>query len=458
MLLRFGVSNHRSIRDYQELFLSASPRIKRNTAVFPVPTLREHAVPVVAIYGANAAGKSNLVDAIDHFQGAIVRSHQGLSASSPIPRSPFMLDESGLTRPTRLDCTFTVEEQEGGDRIPRPFPSVYEYGFEFTDRQFEREWLVRVTRKERQSTHTLFERKTTDGQVQIQFGSQLRGENRTIRNLTRPNSLFLSAASQNNHPQLSRLFRYFEESWRTAAETGPLIDRDVAERLFDYPHMARLLRLVRQADVGISEVTVEDDEVVGKNLDMARDLAEVFAKHFGGATEHGSMEEAELLEQFRQSKTLKFIHGLASGGRPAFGYDMESKGTRTLISFLIPALEALSRGQLLVIDELDTSLHPGLARAFVSLFSKATANPRGAQLVFTTHDVTLLSSDLIHQDEIWMADKDREGTSRFTPLTDFDLRSRDNIERAYRFGRLGGVPFGDEFAVDFDDHPDTPAP
>ena len=366
-----------------------------------------------------------------------------------------MLDESGLIRPTRFDCTFTVEEQKADDQIPHPFESVYEYGFEYTSQQFQREWLVRVTRKERTSTHKLFERETKDGQVQIKFGSQLRGENRTIRNVTRPNSLFLSTASQNNHPQLSSLFRYFEESWRTVLETGPMIDRDVAEHLFDYKYMAQLLRLVRQADVGISEVSVEDKEVVGKRLDMARDLAGVFAKHFGKPNEEGSIKESELLEHFRQLKTLKFIHGLSSGGRPAFEYEMESKGTRTLISLLVPALEALSRGQLLVIDELDTSLHPGLARAFVSLFSKPKSNPRGAQLVFTTHDVTLLGSDLIHQDEIWMADKDREGASRFTPLTDFNLRSRDNIERAYRFGRLGGVPYGDEFAVEFEDRPDT---
>ena len=130
---------------------------------------------------------------------------------------------------------------------------------------------------------------------------------------------------------------------------------------------------------------------------------------------------------------------------------MESKGTRTLVSLLIPALDALSRGSLLVIDELDTSLHPDLARAFVSLFSKKTSNPYGAQLIFSTHDVALLGSGLIRQDEIWMTDKTHEGVSRFTPLTEFKLRSRDDIEKTYRRGRLGGVPSGDEFFVEFDD-------
>ena len=133
------------------------------------------------------------------------------------------------------------------------------------------------------------------------------------------------------------------------------------------------------------------------------------------------------------------------------GYDSESKGTRTLLSLLIPTLEALAQGSLLVIDELDTSLHPDLARAFVSLFNKEDSNPHGAQLVFSTHDVTLLGSGLIRQDEIWMTDKNREGASEFTPLTDFKLRSRDDIERAYRHGRFGGVPTADDFLVAFND-------
>ena len=124
---------------------------------------------------------------------------------------------------------------------------------------------------------------------------------------------------------------------------------------------------------------------------------------------------------------------------------MQSRGTQTLISFLIPALEALSKGSLLIIDELDTSLHPDLTRAFVSLFGKAKTNPSGAQLIFTTHDVTLLSSGLLSQDEVWISEKDNGGASHFRPLTDFKLRSRDDIERAYRNGRFGGVPASDEF-------------
>ena len=458
MLLRFGVANHRSIRDYQELYLSAAKRIKRKGLVIPVPTLKEGAVPIVALYGGNAAGKSNLIDAMNEIQRAIVRSHTMLGATDRIPRAPFRLDDTGSEKPTRFDCTFTLGEGATPEQSPYAPESVYEYGFEYVDTEFRREWLYRIARKERQSTQILFERKTEDGKVHVSPSSRLRGENRTIANLTRPNSLFLSAGAQNNHPLLTDLYRYFAERWTVILSAGAMEDIVVAERLSDYEHMERLLLLVRQADIGIVDIDVEDEEVKEERAGFARDLAAVISKHIGQNDEHNQFDEAALLDDMLHRKRLRFMHSGVGDRTAAFGYRTESKGTRTLISLLIPALEALSRGALLVIDELDTSLHPSLARAFVSLFTKEDSNPHGAQLVFSTHDVALLGSGLMNQDEIWMTDKSHEGESQFTPLTEFKLRSRDDIEKAYRIGRLGGVPVGDDFFVSFRDDRNSAEP
>jgi len=449
MLLRLGVANHRSIRDYQELYLSASRRIKRKGLVIPVPTLKEGAVPIVALYGGNAAGKSNLIDAMDEIRRAIVHSHKSLGASDRIPRVPFRLDDTSSATPTRFDCTFTAGHGTTAEQSPHAPEDVYEYGFEYVDTEFRREWLYRIVRKERQSTQVLFERKTEDGKVRVSFGGHLRGENRTIANLTRPNSLFLSAGAQNNHPLLTDLYRYFAERWTVILAAEAMEDVVVAERLSDYEHMERLLLLVHQADIGIVDIDVEDEEVKEGREEFARDLAGVILKHSGHNDERNRFDETALVDNMLHHKRLRFVHSAVGDRTPAFGYRSESKGTQTLISLLIPALEVLSRGSLLVIDELDTSLHPNLARAFVSLFTREDSNPRGAQLVFSTHDVSLLGGDLINQDEIWMADKSHVGESRFTPLTDFKLRSRDDIEKAYRLGRLGGVPAGDDFFINF---------
>ena len=455
MLLRFGVSNHRSIRDYQELYLSASKRIKRKGLVIPVPTLRENAVPVVALYGGNASGKSNLIDAIDEFRRKIIQSHKWLDATDDIPWDPFRLDDTGGKEPTRFDCTFIVRDGKSVKSDPHTNESVYEYGFEYVATEFRREWLYRVVRKERQSMQLLFDRMTENGRVRVDFGSKLRGENKTIANLTRPNSLFLSAAAQNNHPLLTNLHSFFATHWTVILHAGVMEDAIVAKRLANYEHMKCLLSLVRQADIGIVDIDVADEEIIENDNGFMHDFAELLSKHISRDDDEGQFDRTSLIDEMLHRQRLNFTHLGEENRTSAFGYSKESKGTKTLISLLIPALEALAQGSVLVIDELDTSLHPSLAHAFVSLFVNKESNPHGAQLIFSTHDPVLLGSGLLHHDEIWMTDKSEEGKTQFTPLIEFNLRSRDDIEKAYRLGRLGGVPSSDSFYVNFLDDPDS---
>ena len=197
MLLRFGVENHLSIRERQEILLTAAKRVKRSVPAVPVPILKEAAVPVAVLYGANAAGKSNLIHAIRMMREHIVNSHKSRDAADGIPHHPFLLDDSSADKPTRFDSMVTIKGPDASG--PQ---EVYEYGFSCTDAEFTDEWLHRIVRHKRQTTQVLFHRTTEDGDVQVSFGSQLRGENRAIASLTRPNSLFLSAAAQNNHAQL----------------------------------------------------------------------------------------------------------------------------------------------------------------------------------------------------------------------------------------------------------------
>ena len=124
-----------------------------------------------------------------------------------MPRDAFALD--GDTGPTRLDCTFMIGGSGLHEQAPEGPADVYEYGFEHSGEEFRREWLYRMVRNERLSTQTLFERETEGGKVRVNSGGQLRGENTTIANLTRPNSLFLSACAQNNHAQLMPVYTYF---------------------------------------------------------------------------------------------------------------------------------------------------------------------------------------------------------------------------------------------------------
>ncbi len=161
MLLRFGVENYLSIRDHQELALTAAKRIRRSGIVVPVPILREDALPVAVIYGANASGKSNLVAAVEAMRGHVVMSHKAQDAGDPIPRHPFLLDQASADKPSRFDCMFTID-----DHSASASQEVYEYGFAFTNAEYVHEWLHRVVRHKRQTTQMLFDRKTKNGETQ----------------------------------------------------------------------------------------------------------------------------------------------------------------------------------------------------------------------------------------------------------------------------------------------------
>ena len=435
MLLRFGVENHLSIRERQELLLTAAKRVKRSGPSVPVPTLKEDAVPVAVLYGANAAGKSNLIHAIRVMRGHIVTSHKSRDAGDDIPRDPFLLDDSSADKPTRFDCMFTVNGRDAS--APQ---EVYEYGFSCTHAEYTDEWLHRIVRRKRQTTQVLFHRTTEDGNVQVSFGGRLRGENRAIASLTRPNSLFLSAAAQNNHPQLGAIHRQFVDQWKIVRPAS--LERELAEEFARFEqHQDAFMELMRQADLGVVGTELEDYETIPEaERERFREFQRALNKL--GLTNDG--DELPPLNQ----KRLQLTHATLGGGARALDYDLESRGTQVLAALAIPVLEAIAAGHLVVVDELDSSLHHRLTEALIGLF-KGTTNHKGAQLVATVHNTTLLR-DGLELDEVWLAEKDASGASHFTPLTDFRIRSREDLEKVYREGRVGGAPVIGDLAVGLD--------
>ena len=453
MLLRFGVENCSSIRDAQELLLTASERIKhedRRGTVFPVPAIQEFALPAVALYGSNASGKSNVIAALSWMRDLIISSHAEMRPVGPIPRQPFLLDRDSPTKPTRLDCTFTLsyaEKLSSDEQITKEVQPVYTYGFKYTEEEICEEWLYHEAAKEEQDNQLLFRRTTINKKVDLEVGSQLSGENETIKKLTRPNSLFLSAAAQNNHPQLLEIYKYFDKMIFIERPES-IKEYLIADRLSKSINQQKLKDILKQADIGITDIIVKERELPEHQVKISRELSEIIPKII---SKHTTSEAKIASPGPMPRKQLCFIHSTADGEPRDIGYGLESRGTQVFLTLLLPALEALSEGSVLVIDELDSSLHPDLSRSFLSLFHRKTSNPHGAQLLFSTHDVTLLDSDVLQQDEIWFTDKDPDGVSRLTPLTDFKLPDQlrhDDIEQAYRLGRFGGVHNSREFLVE----------
>ena len=395
MLLRFGVSNHLSIRDFQELSFSASSLKDPDAgliacAATPVGSV----VPAAVIYGANASGKSNFVDALETMRAMVLHSQTRGKPDGGVPRRPFALDPACADSPSRFDIDFVLD----GER--------YHYGFEATDSAFESEWLYVFPKSYRR---VLFERGSGD----FHFGRWLKGRNNVISGLTRENSLYLSAAAQNGHEQLSKVYRYFRSIHGDRNMATP--EFAASERLKlsgnDPDHPA--LGFLRKMDGGMSGWRRRDIEF---------------------------SEEEKTLKEDMSSTIFELAHKGRNGNPIHFLPDRESAGTRRLSILLGPIFRALDDGAPIVIDELDASLHTRASEAVLRLFSSPEANPKGAQIVATTHDTNLMNSPILRRDQIWFAEKDDGGATRIYPLTDIRTRKGDNIERGYLQDRYGATP------------------
>lgn len=416
MLLRFGVSNYRSIRNYCEMSFIASGAIKdKGPALLGWNGVKTQVLPALILYGANAAGKSSMHLAVGAMRGHVINSFRKLEAGAKIPRDYYALDVVSHDRPTRFDCDFVIDDVR------------YHYGFEFDGNAFNREWLYSFPEGYKR---LLFNRDSEN--PDIEFGKHLRGENRSIEKLTRPNSLYLSAAAQGAHAQLTGIYNFF--STKIFGMGAALNDAAIQRRIGEGAD-PRLVAFLRYADTGISDMQVrtEPENVMFKKT-FKSVRASLIAELGEGAAAHISEEPAPQAQ-------VVFFHGGEDGESYELPFTRESRGTRRLASIVMTAFAALDQGGVLFIDEIDASLHTLLSLKLVSLFLDADTNPHGAQIVATTHDTNILCAGKLRRDQIWFAEKDQAGSTNVYPLTDISTRNSDNLEKGYLQGRFGAVPY-----------------
>ena len=412
MLLRFGVSNHLSIRERQELSSVASSLRDRDEGLIDCAAMNGSIVPAIVIYGANASGKSNLVAGMRSMRSMILLSHAKGKPDGGVPRYPFRLDPDYSQKPSRFDIDFVID----GVR--------HHYGFESSDSAFVSEWLYVFPKSHRR---TLFERVGNE----FSFGRSLRGRNQIIASLTRTNSLFLSAAAQNGHEQLSRVYGYFGsiKGFQEIDISGPVASEELAEQEVD----ARVIDFLKRVGTGIIGYQRKETKLSEEEQAFHREITEAFRKL--GQTSFRPETDVE-----GKRVSIEFAHRGRDGKEVYFELDRESAGTRRLLIVLDLAFRALDQGVPLFIDELDASLHTHACEAVLSLFCSRKNNPKGAQLVATTHDTNLMNSPVLRRDQLWFTRKDAEGVTDVYPLTDIRTRKSDNIEKGYLQGRYGAVP------------------
>jgi AAA15 family ATPase/GTPase len=413
MLLRFSVTNHLSIKDQQALSLTASPLKDSERGLIECDAAPYRRVlPAAVIYGANASGKSNLVDALRYMRARLLYSYSKGEPGAGVPRQPFALDSACAEAPSIFDVDFVV------DRVR------HHYGFEASDEAFSAEWLYNFPNNRRQ---VLFER---EGKA-YKFGRALRGHNRIIADLTRPNSLFISAAAQSDHEQLLKIARFFQS---IGTDTQISIEGKTASvYLAEGEVDSRVIDFLRDIGTGVMKYRRLEEELSEMSQNVQREFVSFVQK---------IMPDSRFETWLNEHRSVIQLAHQGRDENPVFlDLDRESAGTRRLLMLLGRVFAALHQGAPLLVDELDASLHTQACEAILTLFCSRDTNPSGAQIIATTHDTNLLRSPLLRRDQIWFTEKDSEGATHLYPLTDIRTRQGDNIEKGYLQGRYGAIPF-----------------
>jgi hypothetical protein len=309
------------------------------------------------------------------------------------------------------------------------------YGFEIDDEKVREEWLYAFPHNRRR---VIFDR---EGQ-QIRLGSTLadhRSRSGRLAEQTRNNTLFLGAAVLANMAEVMPIYEWFGAGVAIIDAGLRSFRHTLVERLLPgAPSRDATIGLLRAADLGISDVTVDPARV---ELGEARTLTNLSPQ------EMTSHVKALLARLPGGGSPLHFAH---SGGGATLQIEDESYGTRAWMVMIDHLLDALRDGSVLVVDEIDSSLHPRLTARLLETFQNPETNPRGAQLILTTHDATLLSpllgADPLERDQIWFVEKDPLGATALIPLSDFHPRKDENTERRYLGGSYGGIPVASQYA------------
>ncbi|MCA6094303.1 ATP-binding protein [Streptomyces sp. SCA3-4] len=396
MLLRFRVANVRSLRDEQELsFVVPEGEEGRGARRLRLSDGKELPLyPVLGIFGANASGKSNVISALKKMREAVLSSYTKWTSYEGIPRDAFALDPGASTEGSFYEVDFALED---GVR--------WTYGFELSSERVEAEWLFSYPKGRRQ---VWFERDASREKAYEFPGERLK-DRALLARITRHNSLLLTRAADDGHPQLTPIYEWFTRNlWDISPEVErPQREAYTARLLLKSETMRRRIEeLLRVADLGIAGAEVEDEP--GK-----RPVIQLW--HSGGGTEAVPLD-----------------------------WEAESWGTRSWFALIGPLLVALDTGAMLLVDELDASLHSRFAAEVVRLFQTPWVNPKGAQLVFTAHDPSLLRGPggerFLEPGQIWLTEKDERGATELFPVSDLEPGQEQDLMTSYLEGAFGGVP------------------
>ena len=422
MLLSFRFVNHRSFRDEQQLNLTPVYDSSRTHTPNDLDALK-----VTGIFGANASGKSNLVGALAFMSNLVGRSDREVEPGLGIERQPFRLDPSVAEQPSSYVADLLINGVQ------------YTYGFTLDDNRILAEWLYSYPFKRKR---TIFHR---DHDAYSWGDESGRSTVRELEAITSPTALFLSVTARfgrtsptgqrYNDDTYAALHEVYTWLYLRMTRPSPRMSRGGLSRTAGLLNARRrkiAIDLLKAADVGLRDVIVQKPDEQDTLFSILDDASASVAER----------NRARAIT--RREAELHFLHYGAKGDVTLELAD-ESSGTVRLLELAARGVPVLEQGGLFLVDEIDASLHPLLSAALIGLFQSTATNKNNAQLIFTSHDATLLGildgNEVLRRDQVWFIEKERDGASILYPLAEFKPRKEgENRPRRYLLGSYGAIP------------------
>jgi len=424
MIIEFSIENFRSIKRKTTFTLIAdsSKNKSDNTFTVQLSDKRElRLLKTAVVYGANASGKSNFIKAYAALKGLVVDSVDFKINQEIAAYEPFELDVDSLRQATVFELYFILNKTK------------YKYEIAFNARMILSESLDYYPAGQ---PANLFKRThTTDDEdiIEVSLGRKL-SPKRNIRTHILHNQLYLSRFGSEAHPQLTQVYKYFSELqiWNVSDEFDlAQLNREVSAYLADPDRAqlrASLSKLIRVADTKIESIYAK--ELREDEFSFPTEISETVKSRF---IEKNKLKVFATHRRYDKGKAVDTVD---------FDFnEKESAGTKALLALGGAALNVIEKGGVVIFDELDNSLHPKLCKFLIRLFNNPVSNPRHAQLIFATHEVTLLDKEVFRKDQIWFTEKDKRGeTELYRANTVEGLRDDTNFELWYRTGKFGANP------------------
>jgi len=411
MIIEFSIENFRSIKDRLTLSMDSGPGKKLPQNLIAIDE-KQTLIKSAAIYGPNASGKSNLIKGLFFMWYMVTQSHKFNTDVKlnqiPIPRNSFRLDKTSMKKPSRFEIIFIQDKVK------------YRYGFSCDDEKIIDEYLY-YSPKGREAV--IFNRtNTTNFEFTIDRKEQEIRASQTLKN-----TLYLSRATQLGYEKTKVPYEFF--AGYIVINYAPNWEEITTKELYSNPKLKeKIISIMKKVDFGgLEDIVVSKEKGKIREIAVKLDWSEVKQKD----------SEGDIYK-------LKFLHKTDSGELVEFNRSDESEGTIKALSILGPYFEIMDKGKVLVMDEFETSLHPNIVKFLVALFNSRKYNKSGAQLIFTTHNTSLLDSEIFRKDQIYICSKESNGSTKLNSLLDFNIKQESDFERAYLSGRFGGLPFIDE--------------